>query len=44
MVIGLVSEFSLASHSVSGSLMVAYHSTKMDSKEKDSWKLVGHMN
>ena len=43
MVIGSVSELSLANHSDSGSFLVAYHSAKMDSSE-DSGRLEGHLD
>ena len=45
MVMGLLSTLSLASHSDSGSfLWCTYHSVNMDYSEKDSGRLVGHMN
>ena len=43
-VMELVSGLSLANHSDSGSFLMVYHSAKMDSSEKDSGRLVGHMN
>ena len=46
-VMRLVSRLSLASHSDSGSLLVVltWHcSAKMDSREEDSGRLVGHMD
>ena len=45
MVIGLVSGLSLANHSDSGCFLVARALLiKMDSSEKDSGRLVGHMD
>ena len=43
---GLVSRLSLANHSDSGgpSWWPAHRSTKVDSSEKDSGRLVGHMD
>ena len=41
MVVGLVSKLSLANHLDSESFLVAYHSVKMDSSEKDSGRLEG---
>ena len=43
-VMELVSGLSLASHSDSGSFLMVYCSAKMDSSEKDSGRLVGHMS
>ena len=44
MVIGLVSKLSWANHSDSGFFLVAYHSAKMDSSEKDSGRLEGRLD
>ena len=41
---GLVSRLSLANHSDSGFFLVIHHSGKMDPSEKDSGRLVGHMD
>ena len=44
MVMGLVSGLSLTNHSDSGSFLWSKHcSAKMDSSEKDSGRLVGHV-
>ena len=45
MVMGLVSGLSLANRSDSGSFLVVTHrSAEMDSSEKDSGRLVGHVH
>ena len=44
MVTGLVSRLSLANCSDSGSFLVAHPSAKMESDEKHSGRLVGHMD